>query len=124
MKQTLSFIFAAMMAIGFAGTASAGSTPGSIDCGDEIELCFNGFLWEISYKCEDPWENTGSFVNLSSNAFRLRAEENGGGGDCEIHGDIESGDDVKKYEVKCESPDGAKVELEVKNKGPEGCELD
>ena len=121
MKQTLSFIFAAMMAIGFAGTASAGGPPGSIDCGDEIELCFNDFLWEISYKCESPWVDDGSFVSLGTSLVRLAAEEDGGRGDCRYDADIESDDDVEKYEASCELPTGEKVELEVKNKGPEVC---
>ena len=122
MKQTLSFIFAAMMAIGLVGTASAGGPPGSIDCGDEIELCHNDFLWEISYKCEFPWEDDGSFVSLGDSAFRLAADEFEGRGDCRFDADIESDDDVEKYEVKCELPTGEKVELEVKNKGFQVCD--
>ena len=125
MKIKSVLVASAIMAAGFSGNAIAGNGgphiwPGNIDCNTEHERCVHGFMWEIDYKCEAPWVNDGTRVDIYGGRFQLRAEEDGGRGDCNLESNnLEGDDDVYKYEVACKLDDGTKkggpkVELEIK----------
>ena len=137
-------VASAVMVIGFAGTAFAGMAapwPGYIGCsqdGEEYEMCHNGLKWEIDYKCEGYWVDDGTHVDINDyEEAQLRATGGANGyADCRIDIDLESDDDVHKYEVKCEAPESTtedrgnsgktkevhdKVELKIKATYDEYC---
>jgi hypothetical protein len=125
MKKLLIVLLIACMGLfGFAGAASAGGNGPppdvyDLECGEEIELCWNDFYWEASFKCEGTWDHAGSGAAVDFDDEEASIDASGGENgwaDCDVEINLESDDDVEKYEAKCEV-EGDKVELEVKNKG-------
>jgi hypothetical protein len=119
MKKFLMVLMVACMGMfGIAGTASAGfSGEVTLNCGDDdFEACYNGYEWEVSFKCEGDWAGDAE-VDFDDEEASIDADGGPQGwADCEVDIELESDDDVTKYEAKCDY-DGDKVELEVKNKG-------
>ena len=76
---------------GAVGSAFAGGGPtpwpGEIDCDFNESMCSGETLFEIDYKCDDLWEDDGTYVNvLGGNGYAHLQAEGGGNGwaDCDI----------------------------------------
>ena len=121
--KNLFMVVAVICAGAFAavGTAVAGAPiPGTVACNSEFEMCVNGFLWEVSYKCEGGWADDSTNVNITGKKAELRADGSGNS-DCDVDINLESDDRISKYEAKCEDDNGDKVELEIKATFDDDC---